>query len=201
MKLVLVVLVLVVSVVVVVVLGVVVVLVAAVLLVLASVLACERSCGAADAHHKVWRCAIGVQRSDVVDRSLVGTADEPRLPDDHWNDVDRFPDALVQLHAEIPDELVEDEVAALERLQHEDLFRCRLSVARERGNHQQAAQNRHSQCAAQASNSLSTYSSAGVLPVHEAFRCPGGRHDTRAGVFGSDDQSLRTWHEPGEARA
>src|SRR5213078_2226577 len=76
---------------------------------LAPVLTHECSCRPADAHHQVRGRTIGVKGSDVVDRRLVGSADKSRGPDDHWNDVDRFPDALVQLHAEIPDELIENQ--------------------------------------------------------------------------------------------
>jgi len=89
----------------------------------------ERGCRSADTHHEVWGRTIGVKGSDVVDRRLVGSADKSRGPDDHWNDVDRFPDTLVHLHAEIPDELIENQVAAVQRLQHEDLFGCSLSIA------------------------------------------------------------------------
>jgi hypothetical protein len=52
---------------------------------------------------------------------LFGGADEPCRTYDDLNDVHGLPDALVQADAEGGREVVEGQVPAVERLQHQDL--------------------------------------------------------------------------------
>ena len=93
---------------------------------------------------------IGVNGPDVVDDGLLRRSDKPCLAYDHLNDVHGFPDALVQAYAEGSGEVIEGQVPAVERLQHQDLFDRRLSVARRRTDHQQAPQQRTLQSGANA---------------------------------------------------
>ena len=113
-------------------------------------LAREYSRGAADGHDEVRGRTIGVHGSDVVDDGLFGRADKPRRAHDDLNDVHGFPGALVQADAEVAGEVIENQVPAVERLQHQDLFDRGLSFARRRNDHQQAAQQRTLQSAANA---------------------------------------------------
>ena len=85
-------------------------------------LAREYSRGAAGRHDEVRGRPIGVNGSDVVDDGLFGRADKPCRAHDDLDDVHGFPDALVQADAELAGELIENQVPAVERLQHQDLF-------------------------------------------------------------------------------
>ena len=75
---------------------------------------------------------IGEGGSDVVDDRLFGRADKPCRAHDDLNDVHGSPGALVQVDAEVAGEVVEDQVAAIERLQHQDLSDRGRSFARRR---------------------------------------------------------------------
>ena len=75
--------------------------------------------------------------SDVVDDGLFGRADKPRRAHDDLNDVHGSPGALVEAHAELAGEMIENQVPAVERLQHQDLLDRGLSFARRRTDQQQ----------------------------------------------------------------
>ena len=64
---------------------------------------------------------IGEGGSDVVDDRLFRRADRPYRAHDDLDDVHRASGALVQFDAEIAGEMVDGQVAAGERLQHQDL--------------------------------------------------------------------------------
>ena len=107
---------------------------------LLSILAREYRRGAADCHDEVRLGTIGEGGSDEVDDRLFRRADEPCRAHDDLNDVDGCPGTLVQVDAEVAGEVVEDQVAAVERLQQQDLSDRRLRFARRRSEHQQARQ-------------------------------------------------------------
>jgi hypothetical protein len=106
-------------------------------------LAREISCGAADTHDEVRGRTIGINGSDVVDDRLFGGTDKPDLAHDDLKHVYGFPGTLVQRYAKVAGELIENQVPAVQRLQHQDLFDRRLlSVARRRADRQQSPQQR-----------------------------------------------------------
>ena len=88
---------------------------------LLSILAREDRGGAADRHDQVRLGTIDEGGSDVVDDRLFGRADKPCRAHDDLDDVHGSLGALVQFDAEVAGELVNDQVAAVERLQHQDL--------------------------------------------------------------------------------
>ena len=98
-------------------------------------LAREYSRGAAGSHNEVRGRPIGIHGSDVVDDGLFGRADKPCRAHDDLNDVHGFPGSLVQAYAEVAGEVIENQVPAVERLQHQDLFDRGLSFARRRNDH------------------------------------------------------------------
>ena len=88
---------------------------------LLSILAREDRRGAGDRHDQVRLGTIGEDGSDVVDDRLFRRADKPCRTHDDLDDVHGSARALVQFDAEVAGELVDDQVAAVERLQHQDL--------------------------------------------------------------------------------
>ena len=84
---------------------------------LLSIFAREYRRGTGDSHDKVRRGTIGVGGTDEVDDRLFRRADKPCRTHDDLNDVHRPPGALVQVDPEVAGEVVEDHVAAIERLQ------------------------------------------------------------------------------------
>ena len=99
------------------------------------------------------RSAIG--GTDEVDDRLFRRADKPCRTHDDLNDVHRRSRTLVQVDPEVAGEVVEDQVAAIERLQQQEpASDRRLRFARRRSEHQQAHQRGASQ----------SVTSAGHLP-------------------------------------
>ena len=88
---------------------------------LLSMLAREDRRRAGDRHNQVRLGTIGEGGSDVVDDRLFRRADKPCRTDDDLNDVHGSLGALVQFDAEVAGEVVHRQVAAVERLQHQDL--------------------------------------------------------------------------------
>ena len=88
---------------------------------LLSILAREYRRGAGDSHDEVRLGTIGEGGTDVVDDRLFRRADKPCRTHDDLNDVHGSLGALVQVDAEVAGEVVENQVAAIERLQHQDL--------------------------------------------------------------------------------
>ena len=64
---------------------------------------------------------VGEGGSDVVDDRLFGRADKPCRTDDDLDDVHGLSGTLVQFDAEVAGEVVHRQVAAVERLQQQDL--------------------------------------------------------------------------------
>ena len=95
-----------------------------------SILAREYGRGAGDSHDEVRLGTIGEGGTDEVDDRLFRRADKPCRTDDDLNEVHRCPGALIQVDAEVAGKVVENHVAAVERLQHQDLSDRRLSFAR-----------------------------------------------------------------------
>ena len=103
---------------------------------LLSILAREDRRRSSDRHDELGLGTIGEGGSDVVDNRLFGCADEPGRTDDDLDDVHRSADALVEVHPEVGGEGVDDDAAAIDSLQQQDLLHVRmrggLSVARRR---------------------------------------------------------------------
>ena len=99
---------------------------------LRSVSACEDRRGAGDRHDQVRLGTIHVGGSDEIDDRLFRCADESRGPHGDLNEIDRALDLLIHLHAEVGGEVIENQVAAVDRLQHQHLPGERLSLARRR---------------------------------------------------------------------
>ena len=89
---------------------------------LLSVLAREDRGGAGDRHDEVRLRAIGEGGPNVVDDRLFWRADRPCRAHDDLNEVHGLFGALVQFDAKVRGEVVENQVAAVERLQHQDLL-------------------------------------------------------------------------------
>ena len=89
---------------------------------LLSVLAREYRGGAGDRHDEVRLRAIGEGGSDEVDDRLFRRAHRPCRAHDDLNEVHRSFGALVQFDTKIRGEVVDHEVAAVDRLQHQDLL-------------------------------------------------------------------------------
>ena len=88
---------------------------------LLSILAREDRGGAGDRHDQVRLGTIDEGGSDVVDDRLFWRADRPCWTHDDLDDVHGLLGALVQFDAEVAGELVDRQVAAVERLQHQHL--------------------------------------------------------------------------------
>ena len=103
---------------------------------LLSILAREDRRRSSDRHDELGLGTIGEGGSDVVDNRLFGCADEPGRTDDDLDDVHRSADALVEVHPEVGGEGVDDDAAAIDPLQQQDLLHVRmgdgLSLARRR---------------------------------------------------------------------
>ena len=69
---------------------------------------------------------IGEGGSDVVDNRLFRRADEARWRDDDLDDVHGSADALVEIDPEVGGERVDDDVAAIDSLQRQDLLHVRM---------------------------------------------------------------------------
>ena len=112
---------------------------------LLSILAREyrRGAGTATMRSGLGRSTIG--GTNEVDHRLFGRADKPRRTHDHLNDVHRPLRAPVQVDTEVAGEVIEDHVAAIERLQQQDLSDRRLRFAPRRSEQQQARQRDASQ--------------------------------------------------------
>ncbi|MGZ5083813.1 MAG: hypothetical protein ACXWBZ_10615, partial [Usitatibacter sp.] len=87
--------------------------------------------GARGGHDEVRRM-IDVHGSDVVDEGSVGRADKPRRAHDDLDDVHGLPDSLVQTYAKVAGEVIDDQVPAVQRLQHQYLLDHGLRFARQR---------------------------------------------------------------------
>ena len=88
---------------------------------LLSIFPCEYGRGSSDSHDEVRLGAIGEGGTDEVDDRLFRRDDKPCWSHDDLDDVHRCADALDQVDAEVAGEPVENQVAAVERLQHQDL--------------------------------------------------------------------------------
>ena len=111
-------------------------------------LAREHRRGAADRHDEVRPGAAGERGADVVDHRLFGRADEPRRAHDELHDIHGLPGDLVEVDAEVGGEMIECQVAAGERLQHQDLLDRGLRITRRRAEQQHARQRRTGEPAA-----------------------------------------------------
>ena len=87
------------------------------------ILAREDCGGAGDRHDQVGLGMIDEDGSDVVDDRLFGRGDKPCRTHHDLDDVHRRFGTLVQFDAEVAGELVHRQVAAVERLQQQDLAR------------------------------------------------------------------------------
>ena len=106
------------------------------------ILAREYRRRAADGHDEVRLGTIGEGGSDVVDDRLFRRADKPCRADDDLDDVHGLSGTLIQFDAEVAGEGSSDQVAAVERLQHQHLPDRGLSFARRRTEQQPARQRR-----------------------------------------------------------
>ena len=106
--------------------------------------------GAGDSHDQVRLETIREGGSDVVDDRLFRRDDEPCRAHDDLDDVHGSLGDLVEVYAEVAGEIVERHVAAIERLQHQDLSDGRLRFNRGRTEHQQTSQRHTWASAAQA---------------------------------------------------
>ena len=107
---------------------------------LLSIFAREDRRGASNGHDQVRLGTIGEGGTDVVNNRLFRGADKPCWTHDDLDEVHGSPRALVEVYAEVAGEAVKDHVAAIERLQHQDLADRRLRFARRGSEHQQARQ-------------------------------------------------------------
>ena len=98
-------------------------------------LARECSRRAADGHDEIRRRPIDIHGSDVIDDGLFGRVDKPCRANDDLNDMHGFPGSLVQTYTEVAGEVVKNQIPAIQRLQHQDLFDRRLSFARRHNDH------------------------------------------------------------------
>ena len=108
------------------------------------VLAREDRGGAGDRHDEVRLRTIGERGYDEVDDRLFRRAHRPCRTHDDLNEVHRVSGPVVQFDMEIRGEVVDNQVAAVERLQHEDLPDRLSGPVRRRPEHQQASQ--HDAC-------------------------------------------------------
>ena len=83
--------------------------------------ACEGRRGARDRHDQVRLGTTHVGGSDEIDDRLFRRGDKSRGPHDDLNEIDRVADLLIQVHAEVGGEVIENQVAAVDRLQHQHL--------------------------------------------------------------------------------
>jgi len=105
------------------------------------VLAREDRGGAAHCHDEVWLRAVGEGGSNEVDDRPFRRTHRPYRPHHDLHEVYRLVGALIQFDMEICGEAVDHQIAAVDRLQHEDLFLDRLSApVRCRPEHQDATQ-------------------------------------------------------------
>ena len=95
---------------------------------LLSILAREYRRGGGDSHDEVRLGTIGVGGTDEVDDRLFRRADKPCRTHGDLDDVHRSPGALIQVDTEVAGEVVENHVAAVERLQQQDLSDRRLQL-------------------------------------------------------------------------
>ncbi len=93
---------------------------------LLSILAREDRRGSSDRHDELWLGTVGEGGLDVVDDRLFGGADEPGRTDDDLDDVHRPADALVEVHPEVGGKGVDDDAAAIDPLQQQDLLHVRM---------------------------------------------------------------------------
>ena len=97
---------------------------------LLSIRAREYRGGAGDRYNQVRLGTIDEGGSDVVDHRLFRRTDRPCWTHDDLDNVDGPLGALVQFDTEVAGELVDRDIAAVERLQHQHLADRRLRVAR-----------------------------------------------------------------------
>ena len=76
---------------------------------------------APDRHDQIRLGTIHVGGSDEIDDRLFRRGDESRRPHIDLTEIDRAPDPLIHLDAEVGGEVIENQVAALDRLQHQHL--------------------------------------------------------------------------------
>ena len=96
---------------------------------LPSIFAREYRRGTGGSHDEVRRGTIGIGGTDEVDDRLFRRADKPCRTHDDLNDVHRSAGTLIQVDPEVAGEVVEDQVAAIVRLQQQDLSDRRLHFA------------------------------------------------------------------------
>ena len=92
-----------------------------------TVFACELRGGTCNGHDEIRRRPTGIGGTNVIDDCLFRCANKPRRPHRHLDDVHRLAGALVQFDAKLTREVVEYQVAAIERLQDQDLANRGLS--------------------------------------------------------------------------
>jgi hypothetical protein len=127
----------------------------------------ERTGWPADRHDEVWAGTIRIDGSDVVHDRLLRSADEPGRVHDHLDKVHGLPGLFVQAKPEITDELIENQVASVQRMQHQDLLYGGLRLAQCRRDGQQAAQYHTPQFAANAAIWARTHcQAAGLSHMH-----------------------------------
>ena len=101
--------------------------------------ACEGRRGARDRHDQVRLGTIHVGGSDEIDDGLFRRGDESRGSHGDLDEIDRAPDLLIQVDAEVGGEVIENQVAAVDRLQHQHLSGDGLGLARRRREQQQTS--------------------------------------------------------------
>ena len=106
---------------------------------LRSVSAREGQRRAPDRHDQIRLGTIHVGGSDEIDDRLFRCADKSRRPHGDLNEIDRALDPLIDLHPEVGGEVIEDQVAAFDRLQHHHLAGEGLGLARRRREQQQTS--------------------------------------------------------------
>jgi len=107
-------------------------------------LAREDRCGSSERHDQVRLGTIGERRLDVVDDRLFRRADKPRRADDHLNDVHGTAGEAIEFDTEAASEGVESQIAAIERLQQQDMPDDRRRLTSGRAERQHAGQHRMS---------------------------------------------------------
>ena len=104
--------------------------------------------------------AVGERGADIVDDGLFRCDDKSCRTDGDLDDVHCRPRAFLEIDAEIGGEGVERQVAAVERLQHQDLPHRRLSFARRRTEQQPDRQRRTLESATNARHLRARHDSA-----------------------------------------
>ena len=104
------------------------------------VLARENRRGSGERHDQIRTGTTGEGGANEIDHCFFRRTHKPGLTYGELNVVDRSSDAPIQVEPEVAGEMIEYEIAAVERLQHQDLAHRRLRSARPRCERQQAKQ-------------------------------------------------------------